>query len=434
MTLTLAACAPDPAVSVAEVTAPDPALAPYQAEIDTLAAQIKAEHPRPFRVISEADFDAVVTEAKASIRTDMPERDTLWAYSRVLTSIGCVHSRLFYFVMEDRFIEPTQRFPVDVRYVEGELRVFRSLSNAKTLSQGDVITTINGRPVDDIVAEIYRHIPADVNLPYLKRHAFNISATSYLTYALDFPKDYRVTVSGRVEPIALQPLETFSHAPVISPRHACQDPLCYRVDEATDTGIMTVRSFEYYGERGAEFADFVNGAFDDLSENDRANLIVDVRDNQGGSGLAGAYILRRLTDEPFEYFSEVSDPRGQELLFETQQPVDAGFDGQTYILMNGNTLSTAPHFFALARANGMATLVGEPAGGNHSTNDGKIQLKSDTVGIDYWIARMRFDVAVGDADPDTALIPDIAIPYTVEETLTREDVMMETLLDVISEG
>lgn len=101
--------------------------------------------------------------------------------------------------------------------------------------------------------------------------------------------------------------------------------------------------------------------------------------------------------------------------------------------MNGNTVSAAPHFFAVARANNMATLVGEPAGGNHSTNDGKIQFTSEESKIDYWIARMRFDVEAGDADIDQPIRPDIEIPYTVSETLSREDDMMQSLLEIIEE-
>jgi hypothetical protein len=79
----------------------------------------------------------------------------------------------------------------------------------------------------------------------------------------------------------------------------------------------------------------------------------------------------------------------------------------------------------------MATLVGEPAGGNHSTNDGKVQFTSETSEIDYWIARMRFDVEAGDADIDEVIKPDIAIPHTVSETLSRDDEMMQSLLEII---
>ena len=46
---------------------------------------------------------------------------------------------------------------------------------------------------------------------------------------------------------------------------------------------------------------------------------------------------------------------------------------------------------------------------------------------------MRFDVEAGDADIDQPIRPDIAIPYTVSETLSRKDEMMQSLLEIIEE-
>jgi hypothetical protein len=440
LTCLLVACAPDQPANQMQASESSAAsstpvqnegLSPFQAEIDQLAQQIKTEHPAPFRVIEEAQFDALVSDLKSQIRPEYAKRDTLWAFSELLASIGCAHTGLFYFNAQEKLIDTAQRFPVDVRYLDGSLYVFDPLVNDGIVSVGDTIKTINGRNVDDIVAEIYRHISADANLPYLKRHLFNVSATSYLTYALDFPESYTLTLDGQDEAQELQPLDSFSHAPIVSPAHTCQVNLCYRVDDATDTGIMTIRSFAYYGASGAEFAEFVDNAFDDLITQDRDNLIIDIRDNQGGSGLAAAYVLRHLADAPFAYFSDRSDPRGNESLFDMQRPDDVNYDGPTYILVNGNTMSSAPHFAALAKANDMAVLIGEPLGGNHATYDGKIELSAETLDAPYFIARMPFIVEAGDADPLAPLRPHVEIPYTVEELLTREDKMLDAVLNKI---
>lgn len=206
--LMLASCTQDvpSTVTTAAAPAPNPAVLPYQVDIELLASRIKEEHPRPFRMISEPEFDAIVAEAKAGIRPEFAQRDTLWAFSHILTSLGCGHSRQLYFNQEDSLIKPEDRFPVDVRYVDGELYVFDPLANSDVLAVGDVIKTINGRKVDDIIAEIYQHIPADMNLPFSKRHFFNIYATSYLTYALNFPHHYTVSVAGESDELALAAL------------------------------------------------------------------------------------------------------------------------------------------------------------------------------------------------------------------------------------
>lgn len=419
-------------VQTSPLSAGDAKVNRYRADLSELAERIKQEHPDPFRVITEADFDALLMSEQSRLDATSSKRDLLWAFSRVLASIGCGHSRMSYFNQENALITAAERFPVEVRRLDERLLIIDPLSNDGLLRAGEEVIAINGREVSDILAEIALHIGTDANLPYYRTHLFNGYATSYLTYALDFPDHYRIRVAGRPEEITLKPLQAFTFKPRIAPTDPCQDNLCYRVDAATDVGIMTVRSFAYYGERGAEFLTFVERAFADATEHQRRALIIDVRGNQGGSGLAAAAILKRLASTPFAYFSGTSDPRGRAELFDTQTPVETGYVGPVVVLTNGDTVSSVPHFLALVKTHGMALLAGEPAGGNHVTHDGAVSLVSSEFGIEYRIARMRFEVAVSGQAADDPILPDIPIAQSAERWITGRDVMLESLLGLIS--
>ncbi len=417
----------------AELVAPEISIEAMREDLRELASNIKANHPRPFRIITEEDFDALIASKVASLDENATRSDLMWAMSEILASIGCAHSRMSFFNQEERLIEVSARFPVDVRMHGGRLYVMDPLSNFEHVSKGEEIVSINGISVPQLTQEIFTHISSDADLPNIKGPSFNIYATGYLTYALDFPSTYQVRLRGGAEPITLNPLEDFENRPVISPLADCQDRLCYHVDEERNIGIMTIRSFDYYGADGQQFADFTTSVFDDLGSEGRSGLLIDTRGILGGAGYVGSYLLRHLTDKPFDYYDALaSDPRGDASLFVPQLPIATQFDGPAFILMDGMTVSALPHFYALAKHNGIATLIGEPAGGGKSTTDGKVQLTASNSGIEYTVARMRFDVAAPSLSIEEAVRPDILVPYSLEDILDRTDIMRANALDLLA--
>ncbi len=431
----LAFAIPQPALAAvdAQDRTFDQRIAGYHADLREMAARIKTDHPRPFRIITEADFDTLVAEEILTLDSKATRADFLWSMSRIIASIGCGHSMLPFFNQQNAEIAVHQRFPLEARFHNGRLFVMDPLTNAGKLRKGQEITAINGRPIGAIHAEIMSRIQADADIPHFKEPMANVYATSYLTYALGFPASYAVTLRGSTTPIALSPLDDYRPQPVISPLADCQEELCYAVDSASNLGTMTLRRMDYYGgDRADRFVEFIAEAFADLEGQSRDGLLIDTRGVLGGSGNAASYILRHLAKKPFAWFTDASDPEGSKSLFLMQQPIENGFAGEVFILMDGATVSTAPHMFAVAQANDIATLVGSPAGGGRSTNDGKKTYTSTHEGVEYSVARMIFDVAAPQLGMDEAVRPDILLPASLKDTLDRTDDMRARAIDILS--
>ncbi|KEO91470.1 hypothetical protein EH31_02040 [Erythrobacter longus] len=415
------------------VSKPSPArIAGYHADLRELGARIKAEHPRPFRVITETDFDALIEREVAQLTENSTRADFLWAMSHVIASIGCGHSALPFFNQQNQEISITQRFPAKVRFHAGRLYVTDPMTNSDSLSKGQEIVAINGISVPQLRETIFARITADVHLPTAKDLATNVYATAYLTYALEFPERYAVTLRGQAKPLTLKPLNEFASDPVLSPLDPCQEELCYERDETRNIGIATLNRLDYYGgERADRFVAWWAEVMEDLTTNDRSGLLIDMRGVLGGSGNAGSYILRHLTDQPFKFYSANSDKRGRESLFLTQEPIGQGYNGEVYILIDGMTYSAAPHLFAIAQSNGIATLIGAPAGGGKSTNDGKLRFTSTNEDVEYFVARMIFEVEAPELGIDEGVEPDITLTYSLTDTLDRTDSMRDRAVDLL---
>ncbi|MEO1535412.1 MAG: S41 family peptidase [Planctomycetota bacterium] len=195
---------------------------------------------------------------------------------------------------------------------------------------------------------------------------------------------------------------------------------------------MRIRSFAFYGQNGSVFANFVADAFEDLADRDARSLIIDVRGNHGGSGLAAAFLLRRLASEPFSYWAPETDSGANDDLFEVQLPVETGFEGDVFLLVNADTFSAVPHFAALAKEHGMATLVGEPMGGGTSTNDAKRSHSSSNHGVNYRVATMRFDIDAPSIGMGASVQPEVLLEATVDDVLLGRDSQLRAAIALAS--
>ncbi|MEO1481468.1 MAG: S41 family peptidase [Myxococcota bacterium] len=397
----------------------------FHQDIDELAQRLRDLHPRTFKYLTEADFDALLVETKAGLTPETSEREFLWAFRRVVASVACGHTRTDYFGREDALIRPSERFPVDVRWVNGGLYVIDPLESSGLVAAGSQILAINGVDVSELMSAIYDRIEADAFIPHYKRAFFNAYATGMLTYAAGFPETYRVRVTDRAEDITLTPLTSFRYRPLVSPEDPCQSAWCFRFEG--DVAVLTVRSFDISGGRVEAYQTFIDDAFSKIRSRPASALVVDVRGNFGGAGLAANYLLRHIADKPYRYWKDAPD--GNEFLFREQTPHPGAFAGPAYILVDGGTQSSVGHFIVLAKYNGFAEIVGESSGSTFIVNDSKQRFESTHHRVSYTVATETYEVAVDGYSETEGVSPDTPIRRTVDGWIGGKDTQLAALLE-----
>ncbi|MEB3323659.1 MAG: S41 family peptidase, partial [Synechococcaceae cyanobacterium] len=176
-------------------------------------------------------------------------------------------------------------------------------------------------------------------------------------------------------------------------------PFAFRPEPANGAGVFTVSRF---ADRQA-LDDFLRDAFARVDAQGLDRVIIDLRDNGGGSTDVSAVLLRYLAREPFRHFArydlKVSRPIKRQLkrqlpaavrwlplqyLFARGraiwgapdgstitvdgpfiEPYDRPrrFEGEVIVLVGPATFSTAADVAAVVQDFGLGTLVGEPTGG-----------------------------------------------------------------------
>jgi hypothetical protein len=233
-----------------------------------------------------------------------------------------------------------------------------------------------------------------------------------------------------------------------------------------NTAILTFRTFSNsnFAASNMDFKKFTDSSFAEISKRRPDNLIIDLRDNGGGSEGNEDYLFSYLTDRPYNKykhvelsnfsfsFLEFTDYSGiedrqdleNELKSENEksqngkiyrkaglyipEPLKSNpFKGSMYVLTSGWTYSGGAEFSALMKEHSSAVFIGEETGGGYYGNTSgtllELTLPNTKLKIDIPILKFVLDVRKGKFGRGT--IPDFEVQPTFEEFISGYDTELE---------
>jgi C-terminal processing protease CtpA/Prc len=210
--------------------------------------------------------------------------------------------------------------------------------------------------------------------------------------------------------------------------------------------------------------------FERLAAEKVGTLILDLRENGGGSDSAAIDLARFLIDKPFlagskawvrtfrfgdlaekletwdpsvlnmpeEEFKDLGNgyyemrSRGPELF----QPLEPGFHGRLFILCGPANASGATLFMAGLRERRKVSLVGEPTGGSAEgpTAGVVLFLPLPNSGLRVRIPALRTVTGFAGASPLGGLAPDVMVRPTLEERISGKDRVLERAMEMAKGG
>ena len=402
----------------------------YLDDLDELANTLTTVNPHPYRYMTKEDFWRVVEEKKSSITNNTTYGEFIWHCSELVANINCIHSGLGYFNQETEMLPVELLFPLEARLVDDTFYVSDPLVN-NTIKKESEILAINGKDINEIKNDIYRHISSQAKIETTKKVFFNSYFTSYIPYALNFPKSYTITIKGKKTPIKLKQLTNYNPKPRHFPTNLCEgENLCLNFLKDTNTAILTIK-YSGLGSQILQFKEFIDNSFKKIKSKGITNLIVDMRSNGGGPGATGIHLLRYLTKKAFVY-KTLSE--GSDIAYQTFEPFENRFKGNLYFLIDGEGGSTTGHILSIVKDLKLATIVGEELGGNHFCTGGQRQFKLTNTDVFYWVGRYTNITAVNSKSDDRGIMPDHFVKESIRGYLNDVDTAMEYTLKLIQEN
>jgi hypothetical protein len=310
-------------------------------------------------------------------------------------------------------------FPFSFKIIDKRFYVLKTAQANSPIPAGSEILSINGKSVEEIQNILLPTIPSDGYIQTFNiRHLEDYSMTEEENlFDLNYPIFIADTDAYRIEFLdasdkskkkiaTVAGLDYKSYKKFFYSRIKFEAPLEFRYLKKNIAYLRISSFLKWHRERFKQnFCTLYDSIFKELNVKHTKNLILDLRNNEGGDGT-GEKLLTYLLTKPYKHFESaevkfVGYPpianyleNGKDLFFadslvdktttglyrikkkyykdmsllDIQQPDIHNFKGNLYVLINGASGSMASVVASFLKGNGRGIFIGEESGGTMEGN------------------------------------------------------------------
>ncbi len=305
--------------------------------------------------------------------------------------------------------------PVEITFVEGKPVVTRfydeKFGKETGLAIGDVISSINNKPVDGIVKDRLKYTPASNYPTKLRDIASSLLRTNDSTIEIEFTRN---STTER------KTIKTFTSKQIS----------IYRKFQATDTCFRLINKDIAYINNGSLKRDYLPAMWKDM-ENTKG-VIIDIRNYP--SDFAIYDLTRYLVPEskPFVKFTKgnIESPG----FFTYGKTINAGkpnrnyYKGKVVLIVNDISQSSAEFHTMAYQLSPNATVIGSTTAGA----DGNVSSIVLPGGISTMISGIGVYYPDGKETQRIGIVPDIEVKPTVRGIKNGEDELLNKAIEIIN--
>ncbi|NLR81440.1 S41 family peptidase [Chitinophaga eiseniae] len=376
--------------------------------------QLEDTHPALYRYTSRKTFRIFFDSLYTSIRGPMTEQAFLSRLQLLNEKIADGHTMFLPSAATMAYNNREGRFlPLLVRCLDNKLYIRENNSPDTSLHAGDEILAINHVPASKVMpALLQRQIRDGYNQTY-PRWILEQYFAAYYSFVYGQPAQFSLLIRQGSGDTLLQTVGALTKDSIRRmhrPQPDSAGQWLYPVIEAP-AGIrlttlpfmrevanrklawLKITTFDADVLKATYHQDYqaaTDSVFALLKKEPVTDLVLDLRDNQGGDFEPGQYLLSYLLKHPLTYL-----PGGKATKLIT--PVPGHFTGKLYVLMNGGTFSSAAVTAAYLKECTSALLMGEESGGNaYEISGDPVALQLPHTGIQAFISTTNYVIRKGD--------------------------------------
>jgi hypothetical protein len=358
-------------------------------------------------------------------------------------------------------LEADNKLPFTMTLVESRWLVLASADAA--IRKGDEVISINGLDAAAIQKLVWPYLRADGASDEKRLRQLSHDRTDASQMDVTFPLlsppaagEYAVIVkrdgkdqATRVKATSLDARRRAIVSQGIAPKNEA-----WSLTINDGRAVMRLPTFAFFNGK-FDWKPWLSNAFAEIAAKNVRELVVDIRDLEGGDDRIGVELMSFLLREPFRYTSDQAVTAYERVPYElaryletwdysffdrtgqverigagpqqglfvvkprvrgerTITPAAGAFKGRTYLLVSGENSSAGFQLAWLAQQARAAILIGQPTGGNlRGLNGGQltwVTLPNSSVSVDI---PLLAHIYAADT-PDKSVVPDIVVPRTFE--------------------
>ena len=431
-------------------------------DIAVLEDALKEAHPGLYWYNTENAIDSLFNELKTSLKEKETETDFYRKTLRLIAQINCGHTWLNASKpLSDSLWVNIDQFPINLKLIQGKL-IYTGTDYNNSIQKGNEIIRINQALSSEIIESMIKYTISDGFIKTGRTRMVERRFGFYYALLYGFQNQYKVEYKDSNN--TLQHLFTIDSNKKMGDKPMIKN-IQFKTFEKQQTAYLKIASFS---DSKDDFQIQLSDIFNTLSESKTRNLILDLRDNRGGSDALGLKLLSYLSSDSIKEFKrmylktidanvlkkhsnleketysvlkenthsindtilELKDEIGIQP-FMPSKPV---FDGKIYVLINGNTFSTAVDVCSILYSKGLGIFVGEETGGGYYGNTSGLfaQITFPNTKFTLRLPLVRYDTNVKELLPKgRGIIPQYQFPQTVNNVSSDTDEVLDFTLQLI---
>jgi hypothetical protein len=458
-----------PFFAKAQTSLPKFSIMQLQQDYEIFVRALIEAHPGLYRYTSKELFDSIFATTSKNIDHEMTEEEFYKLLMPVIADIKCGHTKWHRANRpDDRYpFRSDSLFPLKLYFKDDKAYVLYAYNADTTIKPLTEIVSINARPVTSVINELRKYITIDANVQSALYEELNHSFNGYYATFIETAPAYNITYSAgnglltaslpTVNVEAIQKRDSLE-----KPAHQLPLRLTY---PASNIAILTIENF-YVDKKEQKYYPFMDSVFEDLKKKQINNLVIDVRNNEGGEENWGGYLYSYLTYKNFRYYNKITMTQKEKFSFSkyawlpkmfglmhlfikerngevyftkqkylhTQSPNKNAYTGNVYMLINGMSFSTTTELASMLHNNERATFIGEETGGAYyGNNSGVFAIVTlPNTRLTIGIPLMAYYSNVSDYPyKDRGILPDHTVTNSAADVLQKRDATIEYTLELI---
>ena len=423
-------------------------------DLSILYTLLNEIHPGQFLHCSKVNFDYCYDSLSKSINSDLTWTEYFCKSQFLVAKIKDGHSWVDNSIVISR-VQNRQLFPFTIYKIGSSYAINKSGTPEYDSLIGSTITKINNKDINEIMAKTISLMSIEGENTSAINNSLQLFPFYY--FLIDSTSSFKIQLSEKNNLPKEVNLSGITYKSFMKRTRKFVEPIHYEF-LSNNIAVLTCNTFNIgdFEFKKIDYEKYIDNFFKHVRRHNITNLIIDVRNNNGGSAEVSNYLYSYLCQKSYYYFDYVgrkckhvgklqpycTTPNYftnidttktvfQENLycekkghwwFDQQKAKKKSFSGNLVVLINGTCFSTTGHFLTLLKDNNIGRLVGECSQGSFYSNDGGLLFKLPYSGFLVRIPTGQFKMKTLHFTYDPkGICPDIEITKQKEDVISGYD-------------